>query len=412
MKENAFENLPEDLQQALLRCDELADARQLEYFYQLYDPKTGGFYYSISSRDAEEMTPFAEGTSFTLEALLYGGIELPEWYKEKVSKWIQGHQDETDGFFYEDLWGKITSGSRIYRDIAYSRDILGKCGVNALYTFPEDRIKSGESASINSAGFPEHLESKEKMKAYLDSLDWSSKSIWGTGQRLTNESVVLKAAGLYEFTHDYILSKQNPETGLWGEGLGWMNTNGAMKLSSYFTDPAYPFPNPERAFESVKKLYEGDVPPTSATWIWNPFVLMSRILGNSGDNAEKLRNILLDTGADIVNKAVDCALLMKREDGGFSSSIGAAISRQQGYLFGYGKRTESDLDGTLIAGPRLRNFIWSVFGVKAPGGYYADKCEEFWERCKNKPEIVKTLPRPEGPLNPPGAQTHIFKPVW
>ena len=410
MSEQKFENLPKELQEALLRCDILAGPEQLEYFYQLYDPKTGGFYYSISSRDSEEMTPFAEGTSFSLEALRYGGLTLPDWYKEKVGTWIQNHQDESDGFFYEDLWGKITSGARIYRDLAYSKDILNKCGLKAKYTYPEDRIKSGDAKNTESAGFPEYLESEEKMKAYLDSLDWSST--WGTGQRLTTASGVIKAAGLYDFVHDYIVSKQNKETGLFGDGLGWMNTNGAMKLSGYFTDPKYPYPNPELAIESVKKLFGGDEPPTSATWVWNPFVLVSRILANAGEKTESLRSLLYETGAEIVNKAVDCALLMKREDGGFSSSIGAATPRQQGYLFGYGTRTESDLDGTLIAGPRLRNCIWSVFGVKAPRGYYKHKEEEFWERCRNKPEIVKTIPRPNGPLNSPGAKEHIFKPVW
>ena len=82
---NIYAELPEELAAALKRSDILAGPEQLEYFYQLYDPATGGFYYSISSRDAEDMTPFAEGTSFTLEALRAGGMTLPEWYKEKVS---------------------------------------------------------------------------------------------------------------------------------------------------------------------------------------------------------------------------------------------------------------------------------------------------------------------------------------
>ena len=56
MSENTFEKLPKKLQDALMRCDALAGPEQLEYYYQLYDPRTGGFYYSISSRDAEEMT--------------------------------------------------------------------------------------------------------------------------------------------------------------------------------------------------------------------------------------------------------------------------------------------------------------------------------------------------------------------
>ena len=62
----------------------------------------------------------------------------------------------------------------------------------------------------------------------------------------------------------------------------------------------------------------------------------------------------------------------------------------------------------MIAGQRLYSFIYSVFGVNAPDDYYKEKNDEFWERCKNKPKIVKTLPRPEGPLSPKGD----MKPVW
>ena len=124
--ENCYNGLSEELVAALKRLDVLAGPEQLEYFYNLYDPETGGFYYSISSRDCERMTPFAEGTRFSLEALLTGGMELPDWYKEKAGNWILNHQEESDGFFYEDLWGKITSGPRINRDLGYSIDILSE----------------------------------------------------------------------------------------------------------------------------------------------------------------------------------------------------------------------------------------------------------------------------------------------
>ena len=180
MADNIYEGLPEELVKALKRTDILAGPEQLEYFYQLYDPRTGGFYYSISSRDAEDMTPFAEGTSFTLEALRAGGMTLPEWYKEKVSAWILPHQDPDDGFFYEELWGKLTSinpGPRISRDLGASTGILASCGVMPLYPLPVERMKDGSGSSA----LPAYLESRETMLAYLESLDWSTKSIWSTG---------------------------------------------------------------------------------------------------------------------------------------------------------------------------------------------------------------------------------------
>ena len=412
MENNNFDSLPKELQEALLRCDELVGPEQLEYYYQLYDPETGGFYYSISSRDSEEMTPFSEGTAFAEEALLNGGMTLPDWYKEKVSNWILGHQDESDGFFYEDLWGKITSGPRLNRDLSSSVGILSRCGVKPLYTLPQDRMLQNESEKETNTTLPERLRSEEKMLEYMESLDWSTKSIWLTGQRLSSETTLIKAAGLYDFVADYVVTRQNPETGLFGEGLDWMNTNGAMKLGAFMASRKGGYKDAEKAIDSVIKIYGGEVPPAGATWIWNPFVLLDRIVNAPDADTEYLRSLLYEKGADIVNRALDCALLLKRDDGGFAGSAASGSKLQQGYRYGHGLRWESDLDGTLIAGPRLRNSIYNVFGLKAPHVHYIEYNDSFWERCKNKPKIVKTLPRPEGPLNPPSSPVLIYKPVW
>ena len=163
MIEKSFDMLPKDIQDALKRCDLLVGEEQLEYYYNLYDPKTGGFYYSISSRDAEKMTPFSEGTAFAQEALLNGGMVFPDWYKEKVGNWILNHQEESDGFFYEDLWGKITSGPRLNRDLGSSAGILSRCDMKPRYTLPQDRMKANENEKETNQTLPERLQSKEKM---------------------------------------------------------------------------------------------------------------------------------------------------------------------------------------------------------------------------------------------------------
>ena len=385
---DSYERLPDELRKALKRCDLLVGNEILEYYYNLYDPKTGGFYYSISSRDLEKMTPFAEGTRFVLESLAAGGIGIPDWEKEKVGKWIYEHQDEDDGYFYEELWGKTTSGPRKDRDLTYSVDILRKyCSMDTKYPIPEERITS----DIKNAAVPEYLKSKENIVAYMDSLDWSTESIWLTGQKLCSALSLIRAAGLFDTVSDYVASRQNPSTGLWGEDCAWMNTNGGMKLSVFFRDTDHPYPRIETMIDSVLSIFAGNVPAPHATYIWNPFVLLGAALSSMDDERKILmREKLLDKGADIVNFAVDSALRLKRQDGGFSSNIDRAQSKQQGFFFGLGLPDESDMDGTVIAGHRLRSTIHSVFGVKCSNDYYAAQEELFWERCKNKPEIIKT----------------------
>ena len=384
--------LPSELITALDRCDILVGKETLDYFYDLYDPDTGGFYYSISSRDAQNMTPFAEGTCFVLENLLDGGMTLPDWYRDKVCAWILPHQNPLDGYFYEELWGKNTSGPRRDRDLMYSMDILTKmCGVNPLYPLPQERLR--ENCRDNTQ--PEYLAGEKEMLVYLDSLDWSTKSIWKTGQKLAMAAPLIDAAGLFDFVYEYVKEKQNPETGLWGEGLGWMNTNGAMKLSSYFCDPMHPYPRVEKMLDSVLTICQGNVPATSATWNWNPFVALNNAIHSMGENAETIREKLIEKGADIVNGAIDNALRLKRADGGFASSIYRATPTQQGYLFGYGLEKESDMDGTVIAGHRLRSTIYSVFDVPCTHDYYRKYETEFWNRIQTKAPIIKTLPAPQ-----------------
>jgi hypothetical protein len=346
-----------------------------------------------------------QATNFLISNEVFkNGKDFPEWMVKKMAKFICDRQDPETGFFYHPQWGKEltdTKPSRRGRDLIWSINMAEKFDFKLPYPTANERLAAALKGKNEDsvAAIPEYLRSKEKFIEYMDSLDFENKAYW-SGNQIAAQAGVIKAAGLYDFVHDYIVNKQNKETGLWGEGLGWMNTNGAMKLSSYFTDPKHPYPNPEKAFESVKKLYAGETPPTWATWVWNPFVLMFRILEHSGDNAENLRALLYSTGADIVNRAVDCALKMKRADGGFASSFNKAISHQQGYLFGHGTATESDLDGTLIAGPRLRNTIHAVFGVTASRGYYKEYEDEFWERCRNKPPVVKKFKKSDDSLAP------------
>lgn len=396
MSEASYNSLPEELKKALARCDVLAGEDQLELFYNLYDPETGGFYHTISSRDSEGMTPFGEATYFVLEALRAGGMTMPDWYKEKVGNWVYNHQDEGDGFFYEDLWGKTTSGGRLHRDLSYNSGILSWCGIKPKYLLPTERIKNSvqENKEETVASVPEYLSSKEAFIKHLDSMPWDTAHIWGTCGSFASARSLIVAAGLWETLNEYAVKKQNPETGLWGEGLSWMNTNGSMKISGFFNEE-HPFPMVDKIIDSFIKLFTGDEPPTQATWIWNPFVLLNGVISTHKKDADEIRALLYEKGAEIVNTAIDCALKLKKADGGFASTLNGAIRSVQGYVMGHGLSTESDIDGTLIAGVRLRNSMHAVFGVEPDKTYYKKYNDEFWERLKNKPPVKKTLPNPQ-----------------
>ena len=146
--------------------------------------------------------------------------------------------------------------------------------------------------------------------------------------------------------------------------------------------------------ESILAVCQGKEPATSATWNWNPFVALNNAMNSMGENAWEIREKLWEKGADIVNGAIDSALRLKRADGGFASSIHRATPTQQGYLFGYGLADESDMDGTVIAGQRLRASIHSVFNVPCSHDYYCEYETEFWEKLRSKKPVEKLLPPP------------------
>ena len=273
------------------------------------------------------------------------------------------------------------------------------------------RIKAAQKANDGSASpIPEHLQSEKNFIEYLESFDWT-KPPYSTGQALATQSSLIRSAGLFEVAVDFIKSKQNPETGLWGPGLGWANTNATMKLSTFFQDEEHPFPRIEKMVESIQKIFESGVDPDLATHIWNPFVALTCAFVSVGERADELRPLLYEKGADIVNFAIDAAEKLRKPDGGFSSFQAGSIARQQGYLFGAGLPNESDLDGTVIAGQLLRTQMHRVFGVKADHTYLAPYAEDFWERCKNKAPIVKTMPRGNEALNPQ-ASPKYYDPKW
>ena len=386
-------NVPQEVKDYLLKFDNLLGKDVLQWIIDLYDPETGGFYYTKSGMENEGFLPDIEATGFAMSIINDGGLldgGMPEEWKEKLSGWLLNLQDPDDGYFYLPQWGK-TSGSRRDRDLSAATSLLNSyCRKQPLYLTPQERLTKRISLYSQAAETSEYLTSKENCLNYLDEKDWSTAGIWATGNSLSSAKAQIIAAGLLDTVRDYIIKKQNPETGLWGEGLDWMNINGTMKLSSFF-DNKQPFPNVEKAFESVLYIFkEVSLPNNVAvTYIWNPIALLERAFGSYAELPDGLYQKLLDNTQLLVDLVYENALLFKREDGGFSQYRDVGVSNIQGGVsVGLGN-AESDMDATVIISQRLRTSMYNVLGLKPDRTYYRQYSDWFFNEIANKPKIVK-----------------------
>lgn len=394
--------VPQEIKDSLLVFDSLLNKETLQWLVDLYDPETGAFYYVKSGAENEGFGPDAEATSFALSILQSGGIcaeGLPDWWSEKLCTWVQGNQDPDDGYFYHKQWGK-TTGVRRDRDNAYSMEILTRNGYQPLYLTAQERlaqileqVNQDNSSQQNEAevtvNVPEHLMNKDAFIKYLDQLDWSTSGIYGTGDSLAASKSTIAAAGLLDVLLDYLIEKQNKETGMWGEGKEYNNINGAMKISTLFVSNRT-YPNVDKLIDTVIYIMENVPIPAGMTApeLWNAaYVILAAM--STQTELDSIKDKLFENGVDFINFMYENCLVYKREDGGFSvRTEGGQSAISGGSTVGLGL-SESDMDGTAIISERIRSTLYGMFGLTPEKTYFKQYEDWFLESIKNKQPIVK-----------------------
>ena len=114
----------------------------------LYDPSSGGFYYSNSARDNDGFESDLESTRQAIRLFhtlgipeLYGETIAdlyPEWFKEKAIKYVKERQD-VNGYFYHPQWSKDLTDSKPHRrgrDLTWACQILEWFGGVPTYDTP------------------------------------------------------------------------------------------------------------------------------------------------------------------------------------------------------------------------------------------------------------------------------------
>ncbi len=382
----------------LKRADQLCSRNILYWLASLYDPKTGGFYYSISARDNEGFCPDLESTYQAIYLLQLGGMYetgpvpetiMPKEIQEGFVSFASSLQDKSDGYFYHPQWGKKITASRQGRDLSWAKGLIGKFGGGKYkYLLPEERIVKNRSADVEKpqpTSTPEQFTSEKKFIEYLDSMDFENCG-WGAGNELNAQGAQIHAAGFSDLAREYVADKQNKETGLWGKGLNYMATNAAMKLSSRF-NVKYPYPNFDKMLDSVIYIIKNEGIPIYITDVWNPLVTINQAKSTYGGISgmpEELRKKLFDALPEIIRISVDNALLFKKSDGAFGYNRLTGQKTSQGTVVSTGAN-ESDVNATLAACTSMRSSLWALVDLKAPP-IYKNEADYFMSLLMNKRE--------------------------
>ena len=185
---------------ALAELEKLYDPRaQMELYVSLYDPKTGGMYFSRPSVGREGFGPNIESTAQAgLPVRLYTDAE-----KQKLGGWIQSLQDPETGWFMEPEFDIATASvGKRQRNHFMGMAVLRACGMTPLYKTAVERVTASE---------PEKGTENKENNSYLSSLsaymdwvkstyDWdgndpTKKHVWQAGNDIGDVSAQLKELG-------------------------------------------------------------------------------------------------------------------------------------------------------------------------------------------------------------------------
>ncbi len=406
----------------------------ITWLINLYDPDTGGFYYSNSARNTEGYLPDLESTTQALgiirnsgmaNSLAGGSDELfPDEMKTQIVKWVKGLQDPENGYFYHPQWGKFTTDqfvSRRGRDLQWATNILKNFGSAPTYDTPlgdkGDGITAEEYAAASpltmslsygkasavskvkgvadgDAGVPEHLLNDVNFKNYLNTLNIKTTS-YGAGNTLESQALeiiqrdkVLAERGesyrLTEILYDFLNENQNKTTGLWqADGAtDYYAVNGLLKISSTYTKIGKPVPNALVAIDAAMKCIASDEEPEHVCDVLNPWYAVTIVLENietySGEDgtaaADAIRAEIINDAPNLIEVTINKVSLFVKADGSFSYYQNECASNSQGLPTAVPKTNEGDVNATMICIQSIPGHIFTSLGIsRIPICYEADR---------------------------------------
>lgn len=368
-------------------------AEQMELYISLYDPATGGMYFS---RPAVGRAGFGPNIESTAQAALPIGMYTAA-EKEHLGRWIQSMQDPETGWFMEPEF-EIASASvgKKQRNHFMGMAVLRACGMVPLYPTAVERAGQSSAAQAET---PEVRDDSylSSLGAYMDwvknTYDWdgndpAKKHVWQAGNDIGDFSAQLKEMGWLDTVAAFIRSKQRPDNGLFTDEINIVGISAVTKLSGMYTLTGTPMPYMDRIIESAAWLAE-NTEFASGSEPYN-ITLAMRFMVNSAGKAgidEKTQRCLRAAAPRFVRGIAGAMKRFRKADGGFGYCAGGPCTHSQGAYVTPPEFDCSDVNGNQLA-KGVRNDLYWLMGLETPP-LYDDA--EFLARLRQKPPITGTL---------------------
>lgn len=424
--------LGKDVADALRRLYSMYSPEVYEWIAGLYDPESGGFYFSNSGRDNRGYLPDIESTVQALNHLNTAGMfsayensyvnALSDEMKAKLLSFAKNLQSPEDGYFYHPQWGKDIIIARRGRDLGWATQLIKALGGRPYWNTPggvsgelgapsyaspvsltkalnESLVLAVSSVRASSSYVPEHLQSIDAWAEYIDGLDIYNDP-YTAGNTLAAQHNEIKAAGeeYIEYLISYLDELQDEETGFWGNGVTYVTMNGFMKLSSSYAYYNKAVPNVEAALYSTIEIlltpdtesYDLHVCNTYNTWVNFTQILNSAMKISGRETVDKLRAVILSQAPALINITYDKLATHKRQEGGFSYFETKNCFSSQKAPVACSITPESDVNATCIATTGIISNLFTALGVSKVPMYAPEDALVFIRTVDNKEPIVKT----------------------
>ncbi|HHX59027.1 MAG TPA: hypothetical protein GX706_04680, partial [Candidatus Moranbacteria bacterium] len=187
---------------------------------------------------------------------------------------------------------------------------------------------------------------------------------------------------------EYLISIQNQETGLWGQGINDNSVGAAYKCLSFFSI-SRPVPLPDKIIESV--IYLSSTSPSNASSdVYNRYQVVDIAVKHHGENMpQTFRRRLNALTPEFLESVLSDCLRFKKSDNGFSYYHDRSLALNQGEIMSLGL-AEGDVNSLSKCTTQARKVAYNLAGLAAEPPYENYRTYVA-DKLLNAPSIQKLL---------------------